>query len=169
MQVNPYGPQPPMQGPQRQGYPQPVVYRPGVPGYAPGYGAPDTYRPGMPMRGPMGAPGMAPPQKEYEYVAPKDVAFGIAGAAAGFFLGGPMGALIGGAIGLILSAIIRAIAHFKQSKQQPQPGQGAPQMPAPPNYPGQPRPGMPSQYQYQNQYNYQMNPNQPPYQQYPPR
>ncbi|MGE3724318.1 MAG: hypothetical protein AB7I41_02115 [Candidatus Sericytochromatia bacterium] len=170
MQVNPYGPQPPVQGPgQRPGYPQPVVYRPNTPGY----GTPDMYRPGMPPTGPVGAPGTAPAKPEYQYVAPKDVAFGLAGAAAGFFIGGPIGALIGGAIALFLSAIIRAVAHWKASKEQP-PVQGPGQMPAAPNYPGQQQPGMPNQYQYQNQYNYQQNPNQRPdpryqQQQYPPR
>lgn len=155
MQVNPYGSQPPMQGPQRQGYPQPVVYRPNVPGYGMG----DTYRPGMPPTGPVGAPGMGYPQQEYQYVSQKDVAFGLAGAAAGFFIAGPIGALIGGAIALVLSAIVRAIAHWKSSKDQGNQMPSPPsQMPAAPNYPGQPGP-IPPQYQYQNQYNTQMGPN----------
>lgn len=171
MQVNPYGSQPPIQGPPRQGYPQPVVYRPNVPGYGMG----DTYRPGMPPRGPLAAPGMAPPQQEYQYVSQKDVAFGLAGAAAGFFIAGPMGALIGGVIALVLSAIVRAIAHWKSSKNQGvQPPGQPPQMPAPPYYPAGQQGPIPPQYQYQNQYNTQMGPNMmrdPRYQypQYPQR
>lgn len=158
---NPYGAQPPVGG--QPGYPQPVVYRPGVPGVpmAPGaYGAPDMYRPGMPPTGPAMGPGGARPvaaEKPYEYVAQKDVAFGILGAVGGYFaagligVSGPIGALILGIALLGMSAITRAVQHSKQKEQQ----QAPVGMPAAPNYP------QPAQAQYQNRYNYGQNPQQP--------
>lgn len=138
--TNPYGAQP------QAGYPQPVVYRPGVApvmGVPPtAYGAADTYRPGMPATAPALGPNGQPvqQQKPYEYIAQKDVAFGIAGAVGGFFLAGlvglsgPIGALILGLGLLAVSAVTRAIQHKKDEKQQQQPVQG---MPKPPVYPQQ--------------------------------
>ncbi|PKL75384.1 MAG: hypothetical protein CVV27_15660 [Candidatus Melainabacteria bacterium HGW-Melainabacteria-1] len=154
---NPYGP-PPMG--QQPGYPQPVVYRPSVPGapMMPGaYGTPDQYRPGMPPTGPVMGPGGQPVagEKPYEYVAQKDVAFGILGAVGGYFaagligLSGPIGALILGITLLGLSAITRAVKHNQDKKAAQQAAQ-PPVMPQPPNYP-QPA-------QYQNRYNYDMTP-----------
>ncbi|HEY9839896.1 MAG: hypothetical protein ACAI44_33655 [Candidatus Sericytochromatia bacterium] len=152
---NPYGPQPG----QAPGYPQPVVYRPGVPmggaPMAPGaYGAPDQYRPGMPPRAPMGPNGQPMAQEPpYEYVASKDVAFGIAGAVGGYFLAGlvglsgPVGAIILGIALLGISAIVRAVNHSSQKKKQEEAAQQG--MPKPPTYP------TPAQPMYQNRYNYE--------------
>lgn len=160
---NPYGPQP-MMGPQQGAYPQPVVYRPGVPNVPMAGYAPDAYRPGavqptqQMVMGPNGRPVPAAPtqEKPYEYVNQKDVAFGIAGAAAGYFLlpmvcsvTGPIGALIAGLVLLGLSAGIRGIKHMSEKKQQQQTGINP--MPNPPQYPnpaGQ-------QPMYQNRYNYE--------------
>jgi hypothetical protein len=140
-----------------------VVYRPGTPGVVPGqpvtYAA-DTYRPGavQPNRVVMGANGQpvaVAPEKPYEYVSQKDVAFGIAGAAAGYFLlpmlfavSGPIGALIAGVVLLGLSAGIRGIKHMSEKKQQQQ---GNNQMPVPPQYPNPAN----QQPMYQNRYNYE--------------
>lgn len=177
MQVNRnYGP-PPVNGPQPGGYPQPVTYRPTP---AMGY-PPDMYQPNRPPVGP-GQPGV-PQEQPYKYVAQQDVAFGIAGAAAGYFLlpmicsvGGPIGALIGGLALLAISAIVRAVKHGSAKKEaQKQQQQQPNQMPAPPQYPPsyQQRPGAPTQqgYNYQIQYDYGQNKNGPtnrdPYQNYP--
>lgn len=152
---NPYGPQ----VGQSPSYPQPVVYRPGVApvmGVPTAYGAADAYRPGMPPTGPtaVGPNGQPVQSKPYEYIAQKDVAFGIAGAIGGFFLAGlvglsgPIGALILGLGLLAVSAVTRAIKHKSDEKQQ-QPVQG---MPKPPVYP--------QAQMYQNQYNTQMTPQQ---------
>ncbi len=165
---NPY--QPPMPtGSQRPNYPQPVVYRPGQPGVMPtGAMPPDAYRPGMPPTGPQqpGMPGAptSQPQDNYEYVAKKDVAFGILGAGAGFFLGpmigltGPIGAIILGIALLAISSIGRAVKNNKAKKdaQQQLPPNQMPQAPQYPDPRMQQQPGQ----QFQNQYNYQMNPNQ---------
>ncbi len=53
-QPNPYQPPMPTGGPQ-QGYPQPVVYRPGQP-QVNGVMPPDSYRPGMPPSAPVVLP-----------------------------------------------------------------------------------------------------------------
>ncbi len=177
---NPYQPPMPNAGHQ-QGFPQPVVHRPGSyhPGMPPGgVMPPDSYRPGMPptappgRRPPMGRPGapVAMPEPQVEYVSRKDVAFGLLGAAAGYFalpaLGlatGPIGALVLGIALLGMSAISRAVSRSKAAKnpQQP-PGQ----MPPPPVYPQRNQ-----QPVYENKYDYQMDPNQqndPRYRQPPP-
>lgn len=158
---NPYQPPVPV-GTPNPSYPQPVVYRPGQPGMVPVPGMPqDSYRPGMPPTGPgvrpVGAPGQAPKQ-EYQYIAQKDVAFGILGAAGGFFLApmigltGPIGALILGIALLGISAASRAIQHSKAQKQQQQQPGGMPQAPQYPNPAQQP--------QFQNRYDYNMAPQQ---------
>lgn len=162
----------PPTGPQQSGYPQPVVYRPGVQGVPmmPGaYGAPDSYRPGMPPTGPgmVGAPGKpVSNQPPYEYVAKKDVAFGILGAVGGYFaaglvgLSGPIGAIILGLALLGMSAITRAVQHNSAKKQQQQGQQPVQGMPQAPNYPT-------SQAQYQYRYNTGNNNLPPGYQQDP--
>lgn len=162
-QPNPYQPPMPTGGPQ-QGYPQPVVYRPGQPQVG-GVMPPDSYRPGMPPTAPgrpqagmPGSPGQNT-QAPVEYVSKKDVAFGLLGAVGGFFgagligLSGPVGAIILGIALLAMSSITRAVSRNKAAKQQP-PQQQPGQMPAPPVYPQR------QQQMYQNQYNYQMDPNQ---------
>lgn len=162
--TNPYG----VQG--QQPYPQPVVYRPGGAPMGVGmppnaYGAPDTYRPGMPAQRPLMGPNGQPVAQEppYEYIAQKDVAFGIAGAIGGFFLAGlvglsgPIGALILGFGLLAMSAATRAIKHNSDKNQQAGGPQGMPQAPQYPNPAAQ----------YQNRYNTQMQPQ--PGQQIDPR
>lgn len=158
-QPNPY--QPPMPtGASQQGYPQPVVYRPGQPQMVGGVMPPDSYRPGMPPTAPQrpiaGMPGATQPEAPVEYVSKKDVAFGILGAVGGFFaaglvgLSGPIGAIILGVAMLAISAIGRAVARNKAAKQQPQmPGGQMPQQPVYPQNNAQ---------RYQNQGQY-MDPN----------
>ena len=156
MQVNPYGSpygqpygQPPMSGPAPTSYPQPLTYRPTGNPYQP-----DMFQPTRPGAVP---PGAQPPQEEYQYVAQQDVAFGIAGAVAGFFIAGPIGALIGGVGLLLLSAIFRGIKHLTSKKEENKP----PQMPQPPVYPNNQFYQYPNQgngAQYQNQYNYSSDP-----------
>lgn len=159
--------------PQNNQFPQPVTYRPGVPQgtpvtYNPALGRPDAYQPGYPRPGMPMQPGnpAGQPKDNYQYVAQKDVAFGILGAVGGFFaaglvgLSGPIGALILGAAFLAISAIGRAISHNKQSKQQQQMPQQPGGMPQAPQYP-YPTQGANQAIQYQNQYNNtQMTPQQ---------
>lgn len=161
-QIGPQYQGPVPQGAPRQPYPQPVVYRPGQMTGAPVMVG-DSYRPGMPPTAPgrpgAGRPGsVAPPEPEVEYVSKKDVAFGLLGAGAGYFLApmigltGPIGAIILGIALLGISAAGRAMKRSSAKKQQQQMQPPPQQMPQPPQYPN-------PQQHYQNQYNYQMDPN----------